>query len=134
MERELARRRLEEAPVGRLGTIIATGQPHLVPCCFALVDDVVYTAVDAKPKARLELRRVSNVLAHPDACLLVDHYEDDWSALWWVRIDGTARIVSSEPEESAAREALTGKYPQYREVAIPGPVIAIEVKGWRSWP
>jgi len=129
-----ARRRVESARVGRLGTVTAEGKPHLVPCCFVLREDVVYTAVDAKPKSTLALRRIDNISAHGWASLLVDHYEEDWSALWWVRLDGTGRVIDSGDEIEQAKRALAAKYPQYENVAIPGPVIGISVKRWRSWP
>jgi len=129
-----ARRRVESARVGRLGTVTAEGQPHLVPCCFVLQEDVVYTAVDAKPKSSLALRRIDNISAHAWASLLVDHYEEDWSALWWVRLDGTGRVVDSGDEIAQAKRGLAAKYPQYENVAIPGPVIGISVKRWRAWP
>lgn len=135
MDPGLARRRVVEARVGRLGTITPEGRPHLVPCCFALVGEVAYTAVDAKPKSTLELRRLSNVAGNPAASLLVDHYEEDWASLWWVRLDGRAKVLpAGNEEEDAALRALADKYQQYREVAIPGRVIALEVHRWASWP
>lgn len=105
-----------------------------MPCCFALVGDVVFTAVDAKPKSTFDLRRVRNIAANPAASLLVDHYQEDWASLWWVRLDGTARVLPAGAEENAALQALAAKYPQYREVAIPGPVITLQVERWASWP
>lgn len=134
MDLSVARRRVQEAPVGRLGTVSPGGRPHLVPCCFALRADTVYTAVDANPKSSLALRRVANVAAQPAACLLVDHYEEDWSRLWWVRLDGMARVEAVGAEADEARRALVGKYPQYGRVAIPGPVIVLEIESWRAWP
>jgi PPOX class probable F420-dependent enzyme len=98
------------------------------------VGSTVYSAVDAKPKSSLALRRVENIGVHPQASLLVDHYDDDWSQLWWIRLDGRARIVHPQSERELAVERLRGKYPQYHETAIPGPVIALEVDSWRSWP
>ena len=120
--------------MGRLGTITSDGRPHLVPCCFVLVDEVVYTAVDAKPKSTVLLRRIRNIEAHPATCLLVDHYEEDWSLLWWIRLDGLARVVASASEEERAKAALATKYPQYRDVAIPGATIALDITRWASWP
>jgi PPOX class probable F420-dependent enzyme len=134
MDLSLAKQRVHGARVGRLGTVASTGRPHLVPCCFALLDAVVYTAVDAKPKSTLALRRIDNIVAHPAVCLLIDHYEADWSALWWVRLDGTGRVVDSPSEIEAAKQALVAKYPQYGQVAIPGPVIALEIQTWTTWP
>ena len=127
------RERLAEARVARLGTVTAGGRPHLVPCCFALVGDTVYSAVDTKPKSSPALRRLANVRANGRATLLVDHYAEDWSALWWVRADGVARIVDEDDERDDALRSLAAKYPQYRRGPPPGPVLAIDVTGWRGW-
>lgn len=117
-----------------MGTVTSDGRPHLVPVCFALVDEVVYTAVDAKPKSTLDLRRLKNIEANPAACLLVDHYDEHWADLWWVRLDGSARVVASASEAARAKGALRAKYPQYDTVAIPGVVIALEITAWSVWP
>lgn len=131
------RARLAEARVGRLGTVSTDGRPHLVPCCFALVGDTVYSAVDAKPKSTLALRRLANLRATGHASLLVDHYDEDWSTLWWVRVDGDGRVIESDhpgPERDTALAALTAKYEQYRRTPPPGPVVALDVTRWRAWP
>ena len=107
----------------------AAGRPHIVPVCFALAGDRIVSAVDAKPKVTTELARLENVRATGRASLLVDHYEEDWSQLWWVRVDGIAEVIRSE----AAIDALAGKYEQYRTARPAGPVIAIEPERWRSW-
>jgi PPOX class probable F420-dependent enzyme len=134
MDIVLARQRVAEARVARSATARPDGRPHIVPCCFALGDDVAYTAVDGKPKSTLALRRIENILATPATCLLVDRYDEDWSALWWVRVDGKARVVESAAEDDQARRALATKYHQYRHVAIPGPVIALDITTWTAWP
>jgi PPOX class probable F420-dependent enzyme len=134
MDIGLARQRVISAPVGRLGTVSGEGRPHLVPCCFVLSGETVYTAVDDKPKSTRALRRIDNMITHPLVCLLVDHYEEDWSALWWVRLDGVGRVVDSGDEVAEAKTALAAKYLQYRRLAIPGPVLALDVQTWRSWP
>lgn len=130
------RQRMREARVGRLATVTGEGRPHVVPCCFVLAGDaaVVYSAVDGKPKSTLQLRRLANIRANPYASLLVDHYADDWSALWWVRVDGAARVVPEGDERDHAIAALTGKYDQYVGSPPPGVVVAIEVSTWRAWP
>ncbi len=125
----IAEERLASARVGRLATVTAEGRPHVVPVCFALRDGRIYTAVDAKPKRTAALARLDNVRATGRASLLVDHYEEDWSRLWWVRADGTAEVVDSE----AAIDALAAKYEQYRAARPAGPVIAIAPDRWRSW-
>jgi PPOX class probable F420-dependent enzyme len=125
----IAEERLASARVGRLATVTAEGRPHVVPVCFAVRDGRIYTAVDAKPKRTAALARLDNVRATGHASLLVDHYEEDWSRLWWVRADGRAEVVDSE----AAIDALAAKYEQYRAARPAGPVIAIAPDRWRSW-
>jgi PPOX class probable F420-dependent enzyme len=129
-----ARARFAAARVARLATV-GGGRPHLVPIVFALDGDTVYSAIDdAKPKATLRLRRLTNIAANPAVTLLADHYEDDWSALWWVRADGTARVIEpAEPEAARARGLLAARYAQYRDAPPPGPVIAVAVERWSGW-
>jgi len=129
-----AAERLAAARVGRLATVTAVGRPHVVPVCFALAGQRVYTAVDAKPKATRALQRLANVAATGRASLLVDHYEEDWSKLWWVRLDGPARVIESGPELESGLAALAAKYPQYLADRPAGPVIALTPETWRSWP
>jgi PPOX class probable F420-dependent enzyme len=121
------------APVARLATVAPDGRPHLVPVVFAVRDEVVYTAVDAKPKTTQRLRRLANIERHPLVSLLVDHYADDWTQLWWVRIDGIAAIHHHGNALDAGRDLLRTKYPQYQSVPLTGPVIAVAVQRWRSW-
>jgi PPOX class probable F420-dependent enzyme len=130
-----ARSRFAAARVARLATVDADGRPHLVPVVFALDGDTLYTAVDdVKPKATQRLKRLRNIAANPAVALLADHYDDDWSALWWVRADGTARIVDpSEPQAERARALLAGRYAQYRAAPPPGPVVAVAVERWTGW-
>jgi PPOX class probable F420-dependent enzyme len=134
MKAQLMRQRLGEVEVACLATITKRGRPHVVPCCFVLVGNVVYTAVDAKPKSTTSLRRIENITTHPEATLLVHHYDHDWSRLWWIRLDGSGRIVPGSDERDLAIEHLTAKYPQYRHMPISGRVIGIDVHTWRSWP
>ncbi|CAM3231452.1 PPOX class probable F420-dependent enzyme [Williamsia muralis] len=121
------------APVARLGTVSADHRPHVVPVVFAVAGDVIYTAVDGKPKSGRPLRRLSNIAECPEVSLVVDHYEDDWSRLWWVRADGCARVHESGPEVQHALLMLRAKYPQYQTVSLDGPVIAVTVRRWSSW-
>jgi PPOX class probable F420-dependent enzyme len=134
VDESTARARVAAAPVGRLATVTAAGRPHLVPCCFALSADTIYSAVDHKPKSTRRLRRLENLRGNPNAALLVDHYADDWSTLWWVRADGTGRVLEAEVELANAMSLLVAKYEQYRQDPPAGPVIAIDVTTWRSWP
>ena len=126
-------RRVGEARVARLATTEADGRAHLVPICFALEGGVLYSAVDQKPKRSRDLRRLRNLRERPWATVLVDHYEEDWSALWWVRLRGPARVLGDGEEATRALAVLTEKYPQYRREPPGGPVIAVEVAEWRSW-
>jgi PPOX class probable F420-dependent enzyme len=127
------RSRVAAERVARLATVDPDGRPHLVPITFALVSDTLYTAVDAKPKRSRTLRRIENARARPDVTVLVDHYEDDWTRLWWVRIRGRARVLDEGEEAKRGLEALTAKYAQYLE-APPGlPVLAVDVVEWRGW-
>jgi PPOX class probable F420-dependent enzyme len=121
--------------VARLATVDPDGRPHLVPIVFALLGETVYTAVDAKPKRSPTLRRIENARARPDVTVLVDHYEDAWTRLWWVRLRGRARVLDGGDEAERALAALTAKYPQYREASsTPGPpVLAVDVTEWRAW-
>jgi PPOX class probable F420-dependent enzyme len=130
---EALRRRAEAAPVARLATVAEDGRPHLVPCCFALDGDIAYSVVDHKPKRSAALRRLDNIRAHPEVCLLVDHYDDDWSRLWWVRLDGRARVLEDGPEHASAIALLCVKYPQYRTTPPSGAVVAIDVVACRAW-
>ncbi|MDR2987876.1 MAG: TIGR03668 family PPOX class F420-dependent oxidoreductase, partial [Nocardiopsaceae bacterium] len=105
-----ARQRFGRARVARLATVSADVEPHLVPVTFAIDGDVIYTAVDAKPKSTRQLRRLANVRANPRVCLLADHYDEDWSALWWVRADGTAAIISAATDMAAPVRLLARRY------------------------
>jgi PPOX class probable F420-dependent enzyme len=127
------RRLVSSAPVGRLATVRRDGRPHLVPICFVVTDEVVYSAVDHKPKRHRRLQRVSNIKATGIASLLVDEYDEDWSRLWWVRLDGRARPVDNSSETERAIRGLSDKYPQYRDQPPSGPVLALDVERWVGW-
>ncbi|MDA3656538.1 TIGR03668 family PPOX class F420-dependent oxidoreductase [Mycobacterium xenopi] len=125
--------RFAQAPVARLATVTPGGMPHVVPVVFALRDDVVYTAVDAKPKTTQRLQRLANIECNPQVSLLVDEYRDDWSQLWWVRADGTAAIYREGDVVHTGYRLLRAKYPQYQFVSLDGPVITVAVQHWSSW-
>ncbi len=127
------RRRFASVPVARLATVAADGRPHLVPMVFALDGDDVYGAVDAKPKSGLRLRRLGNIEATGVASLLVDRYDDDWAQLWWVRADGSARVVPAGAGAARARELLAARYPQYGGTPPDGEVLAVRVTRWTGW-
>ena len=128
-----ARTMFAGASVAQLATVGPGGAPHLVPVVFAVSGDWVFTAVDAKRKTTHKLRRLANIEANPRVCLLVDHYADDWSHLWWVRADGVATIHHSGEERAVAYDLLRRKYPQYERVALDGPAVAVTVQRWSWW-
>jgi PPOX class probable F420-dependent enzyme len=127
------RRRAEAAPVARLATVDAGGRPRVVPCCFAVDGDAVYSAVDHKPKRTARLARLADIAANPAVSLVVDHYDDDWSQLWWVRFNGSARVVEDGPEWDRGVSLLVAKYPQYQERPPTGPVIVLAVEQCTAW-
>jgi PPOX class probable F420-dependent enzyme len=120
--------------VGRLATVTAEHHAHLVPCCFVLSADTIYSAIDAKPKSTFDLRRLQNLRSNSTASLLVDYYDEDWATLWWVRIDGKGRAVDDPLEHARAIDLLTAKYEQYVASPPPGSVLAIDIDVWRTWP
>lgn len=133
MDSDTARRMFEDARVARLATVDPEGRPHLVPVTFAVQNQRVVTAVDHKPKRSTDLRRLRNIRTNPHVSLLADHYEDDWTRLWWSRADGRAEVAEDGPDRTAALDALAAKYPQYRDRRPAGPVILVEVTRWSGW-
>jgi PPOX class probable F420-dependent enzyme len=130
-----AYRLIESVPVARLATVRADGSPHLVPIVFAIDGFRLITAIDGKPKRSGSQTRVENIRAEPRVSFLADHYDDDWSRLWWVRVDGRAAVIDQGPEFSRAIAALSSRYVQYQKVSLPGPVILIDpvrVVGWTA--
>jgi PPOX class probable F420-dependent enzyme len=133
---EEARGRFVQARVARLATVGADGRPHLVPIVFAVAkpsrDDVIYSVVDAKRKRTTALRRLANVSENHRVSVLADHYEEDWDRLWWVRADGSGRLLTEpdQPEAAAAVALLHARYPQQRAI---GTVLAVDVERWSGW-
>lgn len=131
---------LREWPVARLATLNPDGAPHQVPIVFARVGDELVTPIDGKPKSGRELARVKHVRRDPRVGLLLDDYAEDWQQLWWLRIDGQARVVTTDreidPRVRPVAEALRAKYPQYRDVPLfsgPPTFIAIAIESTTSW-
>ena len=92
-----------------------------------------YSVVDAKPKTTRDLQRLRDIRSHPRVAVLADHYEEDWSLLWWVRADGRACILTGPGEMAGPVQLLTGRYPQYRHSPPAGPVICVVVDHWSGW-
>lgn len=123
---------LRAARVARLATHNATGAIDLVPITFALVDsDTLVTAVDHKPKRTARLQRLENIRRNSSVTVLVDHYDDDWSQLWWVRVRGDATIV--DDPAPALLDPLIAKYEQYRDQPPSGAAIVIRILDVHEW-
>jgi PPOX class probable F420-dependent enzyme len=119
-----------EARVARLATLGTDGRPHVVPICFALDGDTLYTAVDAKPKSTRALRRLANIESDPRVEIVIDHYDEDWSKLWWVRLSGQARVID---HDARGLELLQAKYPQYRDDPPAGPFVVVAIQARTAW-
>jgi PPOX class probable F420-dependent enzyme len=121
-----AGRLLESARVARLGLVDDDGAPRVLPVSYAVSEGTLVSAVDHKPKRRPgeELARIRWLRARPRAALTVDSYEEDWSQLAWVQALGAVEVVAAADAPTAI-EALTARYPQYRDRPPPGPVLAL---------
>ena len=137
MEVDTARRLALGSPVARLATVNPGLGVDIVPITWAVVggpdDERLVSAVDHKPKTTTNLRRLRNIDTHPDVTVLVDHYDDDWERLWWVRIRGTAAVISGGDEFDRAVDALVARYPQYEDHRPTGPAIVVQDLVWTGW-
>ena len=125
---------LQRARVARLGTVSDDGTIRLVPICFAVIDGWIASAVDHKPKRTGQLRRLDDIEAAATATVLVDHYDEDWSRLWWIRIRGRAEVHREHDEVAVAViAALVDKYAQYRDCPPAGAVYRIAIDDIQSW-
>jgi PPOX class probable F420-dependent enzyme len=130
---EWARELLSSARVGRLALLDERDRPRVLPVTFAVWEGAVWSAIDQKPKRAAEPARVRRLRRRPEAALLVDRYDDDWSKLAWVEVRGTVTVQPLGP----ALEALAGKYEQYRAETPPGPLLRLEPERavhWRARP
>ena len=121
------------SPVARLATVRPDGAPHVVPVVFSIAGGIIYTAVDHKPKRTQQLQRLENVRRQPRCAVLVDHYDDDWMALWWVRADGRGMVVDEPEPGHRGLRALVERHPQYAARPPAGPLLAIMVDRWSGW-
>lgn len=127
---------LREGRVGRLATADRAGRPLVVPVCYAFDGEHLYSAVDAKPKRTRRLRRLANIAENPRVCLVVDHYDEDWSRLRYVIVEGAGEILDRGDEFSRAVDLLTGKYPQYRAMGLDrdsGAVVKVTPERLIAW-
>jgi PPOX class probable F420-dependent enzyme len=132
-----ARSLLEEARRATLATIADDGHPRLVPICYVVVDHVLWSPLDEKPKATDDpraLARVRDILARPEVAILVDRWSEDWTELARLRISGRATLVEGGDVPPAVIAALRAKHPQYRD-HDPGnrPALRIEVVAATDW-
>lgn len=137
---DVIERLLDTWPVARLATRGPGEAPHQVPVVFARAEGSLWSPVDGKPKGGGELARVRNVERSPAVSLLLDDYTPDWTRLWWLRVEGEARVVRAAPEAdaevAAAVRALSAKYPQYQALPVlrdPPTLIAIAPRRTSSW-
>ncbi len=125
--------RFRQAPVARLATVRPDGRPHLVPVVFACSGTLIYLPVDRKPKSSKRLQRLTNIEHQPNVSLLVDRYAEEWSDLWWVRVDGTAEIRQDPTTVDSGHQLLRSKYRQYDAVVLEPLVVVITVTRVASW-
>ena len=131
---EVERAFLEGERVARLATADASGKPHVIPICFVAEGDTVYFTIDEKPKTGMPLKRLSNMQANPQVALVVDHYEENWSRLGWLMLQGRAEILVSGDEHDRAQASLRGRYRQLGAMRIESlPVVAIRIERATSW-
>jgi PPOX class probable F420-dependent enzyme len=128
---------IASARVGRLATVGNDRQPLVVPVCFVLHHERFYSAVDLKPKRTRQLRRVRNVVENPRVSLVIDEYDEDWTRLRWVMVEGDAAVIDGA-ERAQALAALVAKYAQYGAMNLgetAGDVLAIaprRIVAWRA--
>ncbi len=130
------RRFLDAQRVARLATADAAGRPHVVPICYALAGDTVYFTIDEKPKKKpgAGLKRLANLRENPFAALVVDRYDEDWTRLGWVMVQGRAEVLESGPEHGMAQASLRARYPQLVSMRIEGlPAVAVRIDHAASW-
>ncbi|GAC1367318.1 MAG: hypothetical protein NVSMB32_12260 [Actinomycetota bacterium] len=118
---------------GYLATVGAQGAPKVVPVCFTWAGDMIWTAIDGKPKTTALPQRVRDIGAQPRVAFTVDRWDEDWGRLAWLQARGRAQVLGEGPESERARSALLDKYPQYATTPLQGPVIRIDVEDWIAW-
>jgi len=128
---------LAKGRVAHLATSDQYARPHVVPIVFAYEHPYLYTPIDRKPK-RVDdwrrLRRVQNVVTNGRASVVVDVWDEDWSRLRYVLLEGTADVLETGEERDRAIGLLEAKYPQYRSLPLgDAPVIRVTVERRVDW-
>ncbi len=127
---------LTQGRVARLGTADRTGRPLVVPVCYAWDGRHVYSAIDAKPKRTRQLRRLRNIAENPQVSLVVDHWDEEWTRLCYVIVEGRAAVLRGGTEFERAVGLLLAKYPQYRTLGLDresGTIVAIVPERILHW-
>ena len=123
--------------VARLATADQHARPHVVPIVFVYEEPFLFTPIDAKPKSVddwHDLRRVRNIETNGRASVLVDVYNENWSKLAWVRMDGVAEILTTGEDHRHALNLLAGKYKQYEGLPLgEAPLIRIHIEQVSQW-
>lgn len=127
---------LQEQPVAHLASADANGAPHVVPICYAVIENTLYFTIDQKPKSgdARHLKRLRNLSENPQAAVVVDRYDSDWTRLGWIMLRGPAEIIDAGEEHNIAQAALISRYPPYRSMQLSTlPVVAIRVEKVTRW-
>ena len=128
---------LDRCRLGHLATADRLGRPHVIPVCYALVGGALYFIVDEKPKAAGKtLKRMRNIAENPKVALVADHYDEDWSRLEYVLIQGRAEKVDDSAEFELVLEQLLRRYPQYRGMRLErkrNPLVRITPETMHHW-
>jgi PPOX class probable F420-dependent enzyme len=126
---------VRDARVGRLAYLDGDDRPRVLPVTFAVVSDAVWTAIDEKPKKTPEPARVAYLRRRPEAALVIDEYDDDWTRLAWVQLLGRIDVlpIDAAAEATDALAALAAKYPQYADDPPPGPLLRLRVERALHW-
>jgi len=124
--------------IGRLATVDENGKPLVLPVCFALRGNIIYTPIDKKPKkvTAYNLRRLKNIYSNPNVSIVFDRYSEDWTRLYYIMVEGEASVIQEGEEYKHSLNSLVQKYDQYREMGLLSlglPVIKIEPKKIICW-
>ena len=134
---DAARELLANARVAHLATADQYARPHTVPIVFVWREGILYTPLDRKPKREDDwhaLRRVRNIETNGRVAIVVDRYDEDWSRLAWVMLEGVATILETGEERDAAAVVLREKYTQYETLSLDGrPIVRVEIERASEW-
>ncbi|MEW6271167.1 MAG: TIGR03668 family PPOX class F420-dependent oxidoreductase [Thermodesulfobacteriota bacterium] len=129
---------LASARRAHLATASGAGEPHVVPVCFAVLDErTLVFAVDDKPKRPgARLKRVRNLVENPRFALVVDRWDEDWSRLGYVLVGGRGEVLRDAARCALAVAALRARYPQYVAMGLDPSrheVIALTIERVHAW-